>query len=78
MHHVHFGMEVTAHPCRHPDGMESGYSVDAVTNRDPRHFTASSRPPQCDTFELMLYESDCLGANWLRLIVERPGQYGAG
>ena len=31
-HHVHFSVEFTANPSRHPDGMESRDSVFAITN----------------------------------------------
>ena len=45
MDHFHVRMQVTANTCRHPDGMEAGYSVRAVANCHPCHYDLLSRPP---------------------------------
>src|SRR5262245_33927209 len=35
--HLHLGLELAPNPRRHPDGMNAGYSVDAVPERYSRH-----------------------------------------
>jgi hypothetical protein len=40
VHHVDVRTQLSANACRHPDGMEAGDSIDAVSNRDSGHWGA--------------------------------------
>jgi hypothetical protein len=40
VHHVDVSAQLSANACRHPDGMEAGDSIDAVSDRYSGHWCA--------------------------------------